>query len=85
MLEILTWLKDGKYRIKILTLLSQRSYLPTELSNALKIDRASISRVLKSLKQKELVEVITPKSRTSSYVISKKGIQVMDYLKKEMK
>lgn len=72
-LNILSYLKDGKYRIKILELLNESPYISSELAEKLDVNRASMSRILRSLKEKQLVEPSTSNSRTVVYCITEKG------------
>lgn len=76
----MTWLKDGKYRIKVLKLLKIKTFLPSELAKELDLNRASVSRILKQMKGKKLIDSISAGSRTVSYSISGKGKQAMKLL-----
>ena len=80
MIKTVTWVKDGPYRKKILLLLKQRSYLPSELAIQLNINRASISRILKHLKEKKLVDFVKSSSRTSSYSLTDLGTKLLKLL-----
>ena len=82
MLKLLNWVKDGEYRIKVLKLLKNKTYLPSELAKELDINRASISRILKALNEKKLVDRLSTKSRTITYLITKKGIELVKLLEK---
>lgn len=82
-IKLITWAKDGKYRINVLRLLFERSYLPSELADKLDVNRASISRILKSLKEKRLIKEITAGSRTKSYYLANKGKELIMKLKEE--
>jgi len=75
--QIVNWLKDGKYRIPILRLLENKNYLSSELAKHFEVNRASMSRILKVLEKKELVNSISSGSRTVTYVITKKGKDVI--------
>lgn len=77
-LILINWLKDGKYRIRILEKLKIKPHLPSELANLLDTNRSSISRTLNQLKKKELVIPLKSGSRTITYMISEKGIKIMD-------
>ena len=77
-LELITWLKDGKYRIRILKLLRNNIMIPSEIAEKLSLNRASISRILRQLKEKNLVKSTSAGSRTISYEISKLGIEVLN-------
>ena len=81
-LEIITWLKDGRQRTAILKVLSNESYLPSEIANKLSLNRASVSRILRQLKEKELVDIVTGGGRTRSYFLTKNGLTCLRQLKR---
>lgn len=76
-LELLAYLKDGKYRIKILELLGNSPHISSELAEKLDVNRASMSRILRSLKNKGLVEASSNGSRTVVYSITGKGLKAL--------
>ena len=78
---MINWVKDGKYRIKTLSLLSVQPLLSSELANKLGINRASMSRILRRLKDRGLVSAISGKSRTVTYVLTNKGSEVLKTLR----
>ena len=80
--RLLNWLKDGKYRVETLKILSERVYLSSELANKLDINRASMSRILRALKEKNLVDSVSENSRTVSYILTKEGKKALEDLKK---
>lgn len=80
-LELINWVKDGKYRIRTLELLSSQPLLSSELANKMDINRASMSRILKSLKERGLVESISNNSRTVTYTLTDKGSQLFKKIK----
>ncbi len=82
-LELLNWVKDGKYRILILKVLSKRSLLSSELASELNIHRSSTSRILKVMEQKGLVMSVTGSSRTVTYVITNLGKNILEGLKND--
>ena len=71
--ELLNWLKDGKYRRLVLKELSSANLLSSELADKLNIHRASMSRILKLLKNKDLITSSSGKSRTTTYSITPRG------------
>ncbi len=77
MLELITWLKDGPYRVKVIRSLDRKPKLPSELADELNINRASISRILKALKEKNLVSSMSNSSRTVSYSLSDLGKKLL--------
>ena len=81
--ELIAWVKDGPYRLKILLALEQRSYLPSELANKFEINRASVSRIMKNLKEKNLVIPTRSGSRTCSYSTTDLGKKLMSKIKND--
>jgi len=79
--ELLGFLKDGKYRIKTLNLLNEKPMLSSELAKQLNINRASMSRILRVLKEKNLIFPTSNKTRTVVYSITEKGKKVLEELK----
>lgn len=71
--ETLAYLKDGKYRIPVLKELNKSPKLPSELAFNLGISRVSISRILRSLKEKGMVEPHSKESRSIVYTITDDG------------
>ena len=78
--EIIVWLKDGKYRIKILKLLNIESLLPSEIAQNLQTHRSTISRTLKQLKKEGLVDRVSSVSRTKEYYITEKGKKILSII-----
>lgn len=76
-LEKIAFLKDGKYRIAILKELSESPKLPSEIAFKLNISRASLSRILRTLKEKGMVESHSKNSRTIVYSISIEGVDTL--------
>jgi DNA-binding MarR family transcriptional regulator len=79
--DLLVFLKDSIYRIKILKILERKSMLSSELALELDVNRASMSRILKLLKEKDLVISTSNKTRTVLYSISEKGKKIIGELK----
>jgi len=79
--DLLGFLKDGNYRIKTLEILNKKPLLSSELAIELNVNRASMSRILKVLKEKNLVISTSNNTRTVVYSISKKGKDVLEELK----
>ena len=77
------FLKDGKYRLKVLKELDTKAQLPSELASKLGINRASLSRILKVLREKELIISFSNTSRTIVYTLSKKGKTILGDMENE--
>ena len=82
-LSLINWLLDGNYRIKVLNLLKSSPNIPTNISKKLGIHKSSLSRVLKDLYNKNLVEKITSDSRTITYKVSRLGEEILNTLSKK--
>lgn len=80
-LELINWIKDGKYRIRTLELLCSKSLLSSELAHNLGINRASMSRILKVLRERDLVSPVSERSRTVTYRITEKGVELLKIIK----
>jgi DNA-binding MarR family transcriptional regulator len=78
--NLLGFLKDGTYRIKTLKILNEKPMLSSELAIELDVNRASMSRILKVLKEKNLVISTSNKTRTVVYSISKLGKKTLEEL-----
>ena len=79
-IELLNWLKDSKYRIVTLKSLLANPMLSSEIANKLNLNRASMSRILRDLKSRNLVKPISNKSRTVTYIVNDKYRQIMKEL-----
>lgn len=77
MLKLLAWLKDGPYRARVLALLNQKPHLSSELAVAFNVNRASMSRILRALREAGLVSATNGSSRTVIYSITDKGKKLM--------
>lgn len=78
--NLLVFLKDSIYRVKILKALEKKSMLSSELALKLNVNRASMSRMLKLLKEKDLIFSNSNKTRTILYSISEKGKKIIGEL-----
>ena len=78
---MLAFVKDGKYRIKVLQYLRDNPRLSSEIASYLAIKPASTSRILRDLKDKGLVNSISENTRTVLYSLSDKGKKILEVLK----
>lgn len=81
MLELVTWVKDGPYRKRVVISLGSKPKLPSELADELNINRASVSRILKDLKDKKIISSVKNSSRTISYSLSDLGTKLLKEIK----
>ena len=72
-LETLAFLKDGKYRVAILKELTNSPKLPSEIAFNLEINRASVSRILRIMKEKGMVQSHSGEGRVVLYTITEEG------------
>ncbi len=76
-LELINWIRGGRYRIRILQLLYQRPMLPSEIADQLGITRSSVSRMLKDLHIRGLVSCIDAGSRTRTYFLQQRALDIL--------
>lgn len=81
-LEILAFLKDGKYRIAILKQLTDSPKLPSEIAFNLNISRASVSRILRIMREKGMVKSHSGKGRVVLYTITENGNNALEWSQK---
>lgn len=79
-LILTNWIKDGKYRIAVLKMLVNSNLLSSELASKLEINRTSMSRILRDLKNKGLVKQTAGESRTITYSITASGKKALEEL-----
>lgn len=75
---LVAWAKDGKYRLESLKTLATGPFLSSELAAKLQIHRSAMSRILRDLKDKQLVDRIQGDSRTVAYVITNAGKKLLN-------
>jgi len=80
-LDIISFLKDGKYRLDLLKDIKESPKLPSEIAKKFQLNRASVSRILRDLKNKNLIIPHSEKSRTIIYSITKSGEEVLGRIK----
>ena len=80
-LELINWVKDGPCRLKTLKIIEDEYLISSEIADNLDINRASASRILRDLKDKGLVSDVSEGSRTKSYVLTKKGKELLSKIK----
>jgi len=78
--RLINWVKDGEYRIRTLKLLQSHPLLPSEIASILGVHRVSISRVLRDLRSKALVERIESGSRTKTQRLTPLGKELVKQL-----
>lgn len=78
--ENVSFILSSDYRKRVLNSLSNIK-TPTKIGKELNIDKAHISRTLSELKNKGLINCLTPNSRKGKlYMISEYGIEMLKKL-----
>ena len=78
--ELVVWVKDGNYRIKILKALEKDKLISSEIAEKINNHRSTTSRILKNLKDKQLIVSINAGSRTIMYSITELGKEILNVL-----
>lgn len=79
-LEIKNWLISGRFRIPVLKNLEQGPKTPSQLAHNLEINRASISRILRVLKEKRLIDWTKQSAKTKLCYLTQEGKKAIDIL-----
>ena len=79
--KIVAWVKRGKTRRELLTLLShsKKPLTANEMKNELELSLSQVSRSLKTLSEKELILCLNPDDNIGKiYRITKKGEEILN-------
>lgn len=80
--EEIAFIKSSKYREIIFLDIDNDFKTPKEISKSKNIHLSEVSRALRGLKEKNLVEVMNPDANKSRfYRLSPKGQEILKYLK----
>ena len=81
--EIVSYVFSSELRLKTLLELSKSKYTPKQLALSTKQPISHVSKALKELSRKGLVECLTPsRKKARLYSITKLGNQVLDEINK---
>jgi len=81
-LKLFAFIKVSPYRFEILKTLENESKTPTQISKAVGTRVFYVSKILKDLKDKELVECINEEKRKFRfYQLTERGNELLEYLK----
>lgn len=76
--ELMSFVMASKIRIKILISLKEGIKTPKQLANEINTHLSHVSRALKELSEKDLIECLTPKvHKNKFYTITKRGKQLL--------
>jgi DNA-binding HxlR family transcriptional regulator len=77
----IAFIKGSKYREIIMYEIGNNFKMPKEISKSKNIHLSEVSRALKGLKEKEIVEVINPNAKKSRiYQLTPKGKELLKIL-----
>ncbi|KXA98815.1 hypothetical protein AKJ40_04435 [candidate division MSBL1 archaeon SCGC-AAA259M10] len=80
-IEDLGFVKASKYRQKILKELTEGKEIPSEIAKKLDTSKPQISSTLKELKERKIVECVTPERRKGRiYDLTEKGRKIVKEL-----
>lgn len=73
------------YRVKVLSLLSEKPYTPTQICTKLRLNMPHVSRTLSELTNKKLVVCLNPDAvKGRIFALTDKGKEVSDMLPKDV-
>ncbi len=71
----------SKPKTNIVKLLAEKPLTPTQIQRETKLNLSHVSRLLKSLKEKDIIECLNPVQRKGKlYSLTKKGSWICDHL-----
>lgn len=77
----IAFIKGSKYREIIILEIGENFKMPKEISKSKNIHLSEVSRALKGLREKEIVEVVNPNAKKSRiYQLTPKGKILLDIL-----
>lgn len=80
-IELMAYVKISQYRTKILKILGKEMKFPSQLAKDLNLRTNEVSRLLKGLKEKNLVEVLNPKAKLGRfYKLTELGEEILKNL-----
>jgi len=78
---LIGYIKASNYRIELLKKLIEKPFTPTELANSTKINKGHVSRTLKELCEKKLVECGNEEAKKGRmYLITELGKKIIKEL-----
>jgi len=84
--DIFSYVYRSKERTSILIALVGKKLTPTKISELTDLHKSNVSRSLKALEEKGLVQCLTPDEKVGRlFVLSDIGIEVVNEIKKEKK
>jgi len=79
--EEIAFIKSSKYREIVIFEINDKFKMPKEISKSRNIHLSEVSRALKGLREKKIVEVINPDAKKSRiYQLTPKGKKILDIL-----
>lgn len=79
--EIIEYLNNSKYRIKVIKSLGDGAKFPTIISKDTNISQNQVSAVLRQLIEKNIVRIINPEVRKGrTYCLTNYGFQILNKL-----
>ena len=77
----IAFIKGSKYREIVISEISENFKMPKEISKSKNIHLSEVSRALKGLREKKIVEVINPDAKKSRiYQLTPKGKKILNIL-----
>lgn len=76
--NVIGFLKAGKYRMKVLSVISNSLAVPSEIAKQLGVNPSQVSRTLSELETSGLITCTTPDRKIGRiYRITEKGVSVL--------
>jgi len=80
-INLLSFVKSSKYRVKILNFIGKQTKIPSEIAKEINLSNTHTSKYLKSLKEKHLIICLNEEARRGRlYQLTDKGKEILKEL-----
>lgn len=80
-INLLSFVKSSKYRVKILLFIGENTKIPSEIAKHIDLSNTHTSKYLKSLKEKGLVKCLNEEAKRGRlYQLTPKAKELLQYL-----
>jgi len=80
-INLLSFVKSSKYRVKILVFIGKQTKIPSEIAKEINLSNTHTSKYLKSLKEKQLIKCLNEEAKRGRlYQLTDKGKEIVKEL-----
>lgn len=81
--ELYSFVVRSKYRKLVLSVLSEKPHMPSEIAKKLNVHTAHVSRALRELELRNIIRCVTPRHKKGRiYILTEIGKKIFDIMNK---